>query len=110
MTFAAHANPVMFKNKLSACVTIKTLKTSTASNIILAHTSVQLHKPIGECGCLSTLATYRSSVDNGGARQILQEGLIAMDSGGEKTLVLATDRALVAKKSVQVQLACAGPL
>jgi hypothetical protein len=46
----------------------------------------------------------------GGARQILQEGLIGLRSGGERTLVLATEPALLAKKDVQVRQACTGPL
>lgn len=111
VAFLANANQVTFQNELSACVSIKTTKTSTQSNVVLANTSVQLSKPIGECGCLSALATYTSSVDRGGVRQTLQEGLIGLKSGGEKTLVLATEPNLIGNKEVvQVQLACTGPL
>jgi hypothetical protein len=45
-----------------------------------------------------------------GVRQVLQEGLIGLGSGGERKLVLATDPALVANKEVRVRLACTGPL
>ena len=108
--FAAHADQITFQNDLSACASITATKTSTESNVVWANTRVQLRKSIGECGCLSALATYTSSVNRGGARQELQEGLIDLGSGGERKLVLATDPALVANKEVRVRLACTGPL
>jgi hypothetical protein len=108
--FAAHADQITFQNDLSACVSITATKTSTESNVVWANTRVQLRKSIGECGCLSALATYTSSVPRGGVRQVLQEGLIGLGSGGERKLVLATDPALVANKEVRVRLACTGPL
>ncbi|TSP11676.1 DUF2195 family protein [Cupriavidus campinensis] len=106
---AADVEKITFQNDLSACVAIKETKTATASNVVLANTTIQLRKPIGECGCLSALATYTSSVNRAGVRQILQEGLVGLKSGGEKSLVLATEPALVTNKAVQVRLACAGP-
>jgi len=106
---AANIDQITFENELSACVTIKGGKTSTESNVVLANTTIHLRKPIGECGCLSALATYTSSVNRAGVRQILQEGLVGLKSGGEKSLVLATEPALVTNKAVQVRLACAGP-
>jgi hypothetical protein len=108
--FAAHADQITFQNDLSACVSITATKTSTESNVVWANTRVQLRKSIGECGFLSALATYTSSVNRGGVRQVLQEGLIGLGSGGERKLVLATDPALVANKEVRVRLACTGPL
>lgn len=108
--FAAHADQITFQNDLSACVSITATKTSTESNVVWANTRVQLRKSIGECGCLSALATYTNSVNRGGVRQVLQEGLIDLGSGGERKLVLATDPALVANKEVRVRLACTGPL
>jgi hypothetical protein len=108
--FAAHADQITFQNDLSACVSITATKTSTESNVVWANTRVQLRKSIGECGCLSALATYTSCVIRGGVRQVLQEGLIGLGSGGERKLVLATDPALVANKEVRVRLACTGPL
>lgn len=108
--FAAHADQITFQNGLSACVSITATKTSTESNVVWVNTGVQLRKSIGECGCLSALATYTSSVIRGGVRQVLQEGLIDLGSGGERKLVLATDPALVVNKEVRVRLACTGPL
>lgn len=106
----AHAEQIVFQNDLSRCMAIEATKTWADSNVVLANTVVQLHKPIGECGCTSALVTYTSSVDRGNARQALQEGVIGLKSGGEKTLVLATEPALVANKKVTIRLSCTGPL
>nr|WP_229517241.1 DUF2195 family protein [Massilia oculi] len=106
----ARAEHITFHNELAACVTIKTITTATASNVVLANTNIQLRKSIGECGCLSALAVYISSVGRGGVQQILQEGLIRLDRDGEKTFVLATEPRLIEKKAVQVRLFCAPPL
>jgi hypothetical protein len=52
-----------------------------------------------------------SSVNRGGVRQVLQEGVIGLKSGGKKTFVLATEPTLIAaNKEVRVRLACTGPL
>lgn len=107
---SAHAEQVVFRNELHPCVTIEAIRTWTESNIVLATALIQLRKPIGECGCLSALATYASSVDRGKARQTLQEGVIGLKSGGEKTLVLATEPALISDKTITVRLSCTGPL
>jgi hypothetical protein len=108
--FAAHADQITFQNDLSACVSITATKTSTESNVVWANTREPLRKGSGEFGCRSAMATYTSSVNRGGVRQVLQEGLIGLGSGGERKLVLATDPALVANKEVRVRLACTGPL
>ena len=107
---SAHAKQVVFRNELLQCVTIETTGIWTESNLVLANTLIQIRKPIGECGCLSALAAYASSVDREKTRQTLQEGVIGLKSGGEKTLVLATEPALVADKKITVRLSCAGPL
>lgn len=107
---AAHADTVKFHNGLSGCAALSVAKTWTQSNLVLAYVDVALRKSIGECGCFSALATYTSSVNRGGVRQELQKGLVNFMAGGEKTLVLATDPALVAGQEVQVQVACTEPL
>jgi hypothetical protein len=107
---AAHADQVVFQNELSACVTIKKIGVTAQSNVVLANTHLQLRKPIGECGCLSALASYTSYVNRGGVQQVLQAGLVGLASSGEKTFVLASDPALVANMEIQVRLACGGPL
>jgi hypothetical protein len=108
--YVARADEVKFENDLAACATISVNKVSTESNVVLATTTVKLAKPIGDCRCLSALATYSSSVDRGGVRHVLQEGLVSLKAGGEKTFVLATEPALVAGKTVTVNLGCADPL
>ena len=110
--FPIHAAQYAFQNHLSACVSVEPGGTRTQGNLVLAQTMVRLHKPIGECGCLSALASYAASVDRGGARQILQEGLVSLKSGGPKTFVLATEPGLAASASggITIQLRCTGPL
>ena len=106
----ARTDQVTIKNGLADCSTITLNNVTTDANIVLANTTIKLAKPIGECRCLSALATYSSSVERGGGRQVLQEGLVSLKSGGDKVLVLATEPALVAKKNITVELGCAGPL
>lgn len=106
---AANAGSIAFQNKLAACVTVDATRIVTEGNVVSASASFQLQKPIGECGCFSAQANYTSSVDLGGVREVLQEGVIAINNDGTKTLVLASEPALVANKEIQVQLTCAGP-
>lgn len=110
MASLVYADEVRFQNELAACITIKLRDTARESNVVVANTSIHVLKPIGECGCLSALASYVSSVNRGGVQQTLQQGLIGLIGGGEKSLVLATEPSLVANKEVRVRLACAGPL
>ncbi|MEP7456274.1 DUF2195 family protein [Phyllobacterium sp. SB3] len=106
---AAQAGGVAFQNELAVCVTVKAVKTVTETNVVSVSTSFQLHKSIGDCGCYSALATYKSSVDLGGVREVLQEGVITIKNDGTKTLVLASEPALIANRKIQVQLTCAPP-
>lgn len=106
---AAQANQIILQNRLSECVTAQLGKISTDANVVSTSALIQVHKPIAACGCPSALATYLSSVDRGGARQILQQGLIGLKSGGEKTIVLATEPALASDREIQLRLICAGP-
>ncbi|MGH6862397.1 MAG: DUF2195 family protein [Phyllobacterium sp.] len=108
--FAGGSDRIDVHNALSACVTVKTTKISTDSNIVSASTDFRLLKPIGACGCFSALASYTSSVDGGGVRQRLQEGTIGLKSSGQKTLVLASEPARVAGRVIRVRLTCARPL
>jgi hypothetical protein len=80
----ARADNVGFKNDLAGCVAIKVREISMEGNVVAAHTVVTLAKSIGECRCLSALATYTSSVGRGGVREVLQTGLVSLMNGGEK--------------------------
>jgi hypothetical protein len=108
--FPVHAAPYAIENDLSACVSIEPDGTRTDRNLFLAKTMIRLHKPIGECGCFSALASYAASVERGGVRQILQQGLVGLTGGGPKIFVLATEPALAASGGVTIRLGCAGPL
>jgi hypothetical protein len=108
--FAGEADSIAFDNELAACVTAATTKITTQANIVSAHMNFQVHQPVGACGCMSALATYTSSVEVEGVRQVTQQGIVAIREGGPKTLVLATAPALIAGRKVQVRLACTPPL
>ncbi|PRA51830.1 hypothetical protein CQ062_19665 [Ochrobactrum sp. MYb68] len=107
---AANAGAVTFQNELAACVTVKAAKTVTDTNTVSVNTTFQFHKSIGDCGCLSARATYTSSVDNGGVRDVLQQGVIVIKQDTAKTLVLASEPALIADEQIHVLLACAHPI
>ncbi|MFB8343749.1 DUF2195 family protein [Brucella cytisi] len=106
---ANDAGGIAFENKLRACVAIKAAKTVVEANVVSARTQFQLNKSIGTCGCFSARATYTSSVDIEGGRDILQQGVIVIRQDDTKILVLASDASLVGNRKVHVQLACAGP-
>lgn len=102
--------PFSISNALSACVTIHIRDTSLHANMLVANTVFQLRKPIGECGCRSALVSYGSVTTVNTAQQVLQNGLIGIDKSGRKTLVLASEQALVADKAIQLRFHCAPAL
>ena len=106
----ANAGAVIIQNELAACVTVKASETETKTNFVSVKTSFQLRKSIGDCGCFSARATYTSSIDNGGVREVLQQGVIVIKQDTAKALVLASEPALIANQEIQVRLTCAGPI
>ncbi|MCI1003054.1 DUF2195 family protein [Brucella sp. NBRC 113783] len=70
-------------------------------------TTIRLRQPIGACGCMAALATYNSSAKNTGVREVLQEAIVSLRQEGMNTFILAADPALIAGKTVQIQLRCA---
>ncbi len=108
----ALARDVQFSisNALSACVAIHIRDTSLHASMLLADTIFQLRKSIGECGCRSALVSYDSVTRVNTAQQILQTGLIGLNNSGNKTLVLASEQALVADKQIQLRFHCAPAL
>ncbi|MGH6763581.1 MAG: DUF2195 family protein [Phyllobacterium sp.] len=85
---AADTGNVTVQNELAACVTVKAAKTVTETNTVSVF---QFHKSIGDCGRFSARVTYTSSVDNGGVRDVLQQGVITIKNDGTKALVLASE-------------------
>ncbi len=106
---AADIGDVVFRNDLAACVTVEAATTRIEANIVSTDARFRLHRPIGACGCFSALATYTSSVNDHGTRQIVNEGLISIKDGDRKRLVLAAEPALITGRNVQVRLTCARP-
>jgi len=107
---AADTGDVTFQNELAACVTVKAAKTATETNTVSVATTFQFHKSIGDCGCFSARASYTSSVDNGGVRDVLQQGVIVIKKDTAKSLVLASEPALIADEQIHVRLTCARPI
>ena len=108
--FASDGQPVAIRNDLAACVTIRPMPSRTDGNIVSAHADFELHRPISACGCFSALVTYASSVDIGGSRQTVQQGLMIIDESTAKMLVIATEPSLVAGRQVRLRFACSPPL
>ncbi|MBB5704469.1 hypothetical protein FHS76_004387 [Ochrobactrum daejeonense] len=106
---AADTGGVAFQNKLAACVTVKAAETETKTNLISVKTSFQLFKPIGDCGCFSARVAYMSSINIGGVREVLQQGVIVINKNATKSLVLASEPGLAANREIQIQLTCASP-
>lgn len=104
---SAEADDVVVKNDLSACVTLNVGEIQTDANIVSVSTTIRLRQPIGACGCMSALATYNSSAENTGVREVLQEAIVSLRKEGTKTFILAADPALIAGKTVQIHLRCA---
>ena len=102
--------PFSITNALSACVTIHIRDTSMHADMLLANTVFQLRKPIGECGCRSALVSYDSITSVNTEQQVLQNGLIGINKSGNKTLVLASEQALVVDQEIQLQFHCAPAL
>ncbi|MCK4207579.1 DUF2195 family protein [Brucella pituitosa] len=98
---------VAFQNRLAACVRVKAAETETITNLVSVRTSFQLYKPIGDCGCFSARAAYMSSVNIGGVREVLQQGVIVINKNATKSLVLASEPGLAANREIEVQLTCA---
>jgi hypothetical protein len=82
----ARAGDVQIWNRLESCATITLMSTSTQGNVVLANTKVDLKTPIGDCGCMSGLARYTSSIDDHGAREVLQMGVVVLMSSEKKLL------------------------
>ncbi|MBB4096023.1 DUF2195 family protein [Ochrobactrum pecoris] len=106
---AADTGGVAFQNELAACVTVKASETETKTNLVSVKTNFQLSKPIGDCGCFSARAAYMSSVNIGGVREVLQQGVIVISKNATKSLVLASEPGLAANREIQIQLTCASP-
>lgn len=106
----AHNTSVRISNTLSACVAVHIRETFIHDNMIVAGTDFRLLNSIGDCGCHSALAEYDSITSVNTAQQVLQNGLINIGKSGSKTLVLASEPALVANRDIQLRVYCAPAL
>lgn len=100
---------LVIENELAACVSIAPIAKTESGNLLILKAKWQSAKPIGECGCFSALATYTSTVENHGTRQILQEGLIAFTGEAEKSFVLSSEPRLIESRKIHLRITCAPP-
>ncbi|HBP28726.1 MAG TPA: hypothetical protein DD666_04855 [Advenella kashmirensis] len=62
---------------------------------------------MGECGCCFALVSYDSVASVNTAQQVLKNGRLGISKSGNKTLVLASEPALVADKDTASIPLCA---
>ncbi len=100
---------VVVQNNLSHCLSISVTDISNGSGPVTAMADTRLREPIGACGCFSSRAIYRSTIEIGGTSERLQEGLIDLRSGGRKIFVLATEPKLIEGAETRLHVGCAPP-
>jgi hypothetical protein len=106
----AFSSGISINNELNSCVSINIIKRTEINNIAIASAQASLKKPIGDCGCFSTLATYTSAVFRNGAEQILQKGLISFIKTAEKDIVLTSEPSLLENQKIILTISCTNPL
>lgn len=106
---AEDAGGIAFENKLASCVTVKNEPPVSIANAITVITRLQIHDPIGNCGCFSARATYTSSIAVDGVQEVLQQGVLLIDKDAVKTLTIASEARLARGHKINIQLTCAGP-
>jgi hypothetical protein len=107
---ACSAEEIRLDNELADCAAVRLAPVAVQGNLATVEGDVELSKPIGDCACFSALARYTSSVEVEGVEQVLQQGLVNLKTGGKKTLVLASDPALIQGETAILALSCAPPL
>ncbi|HTK02728.1 MAG TPA: DUF2195 family protein [Bordetella sp.] len=105
----AHAaGGVTLENRLQACVAIQPDMRTVEHGVALQGVTLDVRKPIGECGCKSAIMSYASQVVlAGGARSPLQQGQLNAAGSGPRTVVLASDTTLVADRPLTLTFECA---
>ena len=110
MLTVTQAQTVRFENKLRPCLKIGNPSLSRTDNLLIAKTDIILRRPIRQCACLSDLVHYTSSVNNHGARDILQQGRLSLPASATMHWVLASVPRWSKSKLIRVTVACASPV
>lgn len=107
----AHAaGAVTVDNGLQACVAIRPGTRTVEHGMLLQGVTLEVSKPIGECGCKSAIMGYASRVVlDGGARSLLLQGRLNAAKSGARTLPLASDATLAGDRPIALSFECAAP-
>ena len=105
----AHAaGGVTLENRLQACVAIQPGMRTVEHGVALQGVTLDVRKPIGDCGCQSAIMSYAAHVVlEGGTRSLLQQGRLNAAKSGPRTVVLASDTTLAGNRPVALSFECA---
>ncbi|AOB30021.1 hypothetical protein AKI39_03950 [Bordetella sp. H567] len=107
---ASAAGTVTVDNRLQACVVIQAGTRTAERGLLLQEITLDVRKPIGECGCKSAVMGYASRVVlEGGARSLLLQGRLNARQSGPRSLPLASDATLVGDRPIALSFECAAP-
>ncbi|WP_232467690.1 DUF2195 family protein [Bordetella genomosp. 9] len=107
---AQAAGSLTVENGLAACMTVQTGARTTAHGTTLLDVTLDIRKPIGECGCTSAIVAYAAYANaEGGARSLLLQGRIGARKSGPISLPLAADATLIGDRPATLSLGCAAP-
>lgn len=107
---ARAAGALTVDNRLAACVAIQPGLRGVEHGIALQRITLDVRKPIGECGCKSAVMGYAAhTVLDGGGRGLLLQGRLNARQSGPRTLPLASDATLASDRPVVLSFDCAAP-
>jgi hypothetical protein len=114
-TGGAAADDIAVDNHLSACIALAQKGISTLDNLVVLDARLVIKRPIGECGCFSASMTYTSFLNQGRAKEVLQQGQINTLQAGARKLVLSSSPGLSPEtpmnmELLNLELACTPPL
>lgn len=107
----AHAaGALTVENPLQECVAARPGLRGVEHGILLQQITLDVRKPIGECGCKSAVMSYVSwIVLDGKHRTPLLQGRIGVRQPGPRTLPLASDATLIGDRALVLSFDCMAP-
>jgi hypothetical protein len=109
-TPAHAAGALTVENPLQECMAARTGLRSVEHGISLQHITLDVKKPIGDCGCKSAVVSYVSWIVLEGAhRTPLLQGRLGVRQSGPRTLPLASDATLIGDRPLVLSFDCMAP-
>jgi hypothetical protein len=106
----ARSGTLTIENPLQACVQVQAGTRAVDRGVVLQDITLDIRKPIGECGCKSAVLGYASHVVmEGGGRSLLQQGRFGARQSGPRAIALASDPQLIGGRPVVLSLDCMAP-